>query len=66
MTGDELRQLRGRLKLSQVALAERLGVTVTTVSRWECGQRAVMEPAARLVRLLVEMERRPGRTRKRS
>jgi len=38
MTGQELRALRGRHRLTQAALARILGVTVTTVSRWECGR----------------------------
>lgn len=37
MTGDELRETRAGLGLSQAALAAKLGVQVTTVSRWERG-----------------------------
>ena len=37
--GAEIRALRNRLGLSQHALAQRLGTTVTTVYRWECGLR---------------------------
>ena len=37
---DELRARRKALGLSQVALAERLGVTATTVARWERGEMA--------------------------
>lgn len=37
MTSAELRQRRLALGLTQRALADRLRVTVTTVSRWEIG-----------------------------
>ena len=64
MTGDELRRLRRRLGLTQVQLAERLGVTSTSVARWERGERAISEPVARLVRLLGEMSGKPTRKRR--
>ena len=35
---ERIRQLRGRLGLTQVELAERLGVSFATVNRWENGQ----------------------------
>jgi len=38
MKGKELRKLRKGLGLSQAAFARILGVTVTTVSRWERGR----------------------------
>lgn len=35
MIGDELKARRAKLELSQTKLAKRLGVTSTTVARWE-------------------------------
>ena len=37
MTPKEIKELRSNLKLSQAALAERLGVARLTVLRWEAG-----------------------------
>ena len=66
MTGDELRRLRrDRLRLSQVKLAERLGTTVTTVARWERDERGISEIVARFVALLVDVEGRPARRKRR-
>jgi transcriptional regulator with XRE-family HTH domain len=66
VTGDALRRLRRRLGLTQVKLAERVGVTVTSVARWERGERPISEPAALRARLLAEAERtRPPRRRPR-
>src|SRR5690349_7405115 len=35
MTGDELRRQRGRLRLTQRGLADRVGVGLRTVTTWE-------------------------------
>lgn len=50
---DALRAYRARMGLTQAALAERWGVTVTTISRWERGDRAVIleGPIRRLMAL---------------
>ena len=53
MTGAEVRRLRRRLKLTQSALAKRIGVDVMTVSRWERGVTRVTPPVATLLRLLA-------------
>jgi len=37
MTPDEIKRARAKLKLTQQALAAKLGVTSTTVARWEAG-----------------------------
>lgn len=37
-TGNRLAQLRNEAGLSQIELAQRLGVDTTTVWRWETGQ----------------------------
>ncbi len=41
MTPTQFKKTRENLGLSQAALAERLGVTVHAVRKWEQGQRAI-------------------------
>ena len=65
MTGQELRAQRRRLGLTQRLLAERVGVTSTSVARWERGERGISEPVARLVRLLAETAASPRRRQRR-
>ena len=48
-----VRSARKRLGLTQVELAQRLGVISTTVSRWETGAAVPSEPT---LRLLVAVE----------
>lgn len=38
MTGDELRDRREKLGMSQTRLAQLLGTTQNTISRWELGE----------------------------
>ncbi|MDH5641718.1 MAG: helix-turn-helix domain-containing protein [Nitrospira sp.] len=52
MTGAQLRRIRDRLGLTQVAMAQRIGVTPNSVARWERGEMKITEPVARLVTLL--------------
>ncbi len=59
MKGDELRQVRERLGLTQKGLGEKLGVHTNTVARWERNEVGISEPAARLVRLLLKQRTRP-------
>lgn len=54
MTGRELRSIRQKLAVTQAALAEAIGVTSNTVARWERGEMAISEPAARLLEKLAE------------
>ncbi len=56
MDGDEVRWLRKRLKLTQAQLADRMGVTVTTLARWERGEVPVSGMAARFLLLLAKTE----------
>jgi transcriptional regulator with XRE-family HTH domain len=53
MTGKEIRALRRKLDWTQVALAEAIGVTSNTVARWERGEMAISEPAARLLQKIA-------------
>ena len=53
MTGVEIRALREKLGWTQVALAEAIGVTSNTVARWERGEMAISEPAARLLQKIA-------------
>ena len=59
MTKDEVKQLRAKLGLTQQELADKLGVTQTSVARWEMGMHQIEEPTARLLKLLVKMEKNP-------
>jgi DNA-binding transcriptional regulator YiaG len=49
MKANELKDRRARMGLTQVELAESLGVTWNTVARWETGQRKIPEMAVRLL-----------------
>lgn len=51
---EEIRQSRERMGWTQVQLAEKLGVSERTVIRWEAGEAAMSEPAARLLAKLEE------------
>jgi transcriptional regulator with XRE-family HTH domain len=63
MDGKELRKRRDQMKLTQVELAEELGVTSNTVARYERDELAIPEPVARLTvliqKLKAEKRRRP-------
>jgi len=56
MTGKELSKIRNRLKWTQVQLAEAVGVASNTVARWERGEMAIPEPAARLIKILAKQK----------
>lgn len=53
MTGDELKDIRHRLELTQGALSDRLGVTTRCVQRWEGSERKIPQIAVNLLRFLV-------------
>ena len=57
MTGVEIRALREKLGWTQMALAEAVGVTSNTVARWERGEMAISEPAARLLQKIAAEEK---------
>lgn len=52
MTGREVRGIRHRLGLTQAELAERVGVTRNTVTRWELGLIGIRRSAIILLRQL--------------
>jgi len=52
MIGKEFRKHRKRLGLTQVGLANRMGVTANTVARWERGEIPIRESMARLITFL--------------
>jgi len=54
MSGSAFRRLRTQLGRSQAKLAETMGVSPNTVSRWEAGSVAIPPPFAVRLRLLVE------------
>ncbi len=61
VTGRELRSIRQKLALTQAALAEAVGVTSNTMARWERGEMAISEPAARLIEKIAEERKVVGR-----
>ena len=58
MVGKELRAIRARLRLTQVELAELLGVASNTIARWERGEMAMRERRARLIQGLYAAKRK--------
>jgi transcriptional regulator with XRE-family HTH domain len=53
MTPNELRKIRQRLRWTQEKLANAVGVARNSVARWERGEMAISEPAARLIRMIA-------------
>jgi len=58
MVGKELRAIRARLRLTQVELAELVGVASNTVARWERDEMAMRERRARLIQGLYAAEKK--------
>ena len=56
----DTRKIREALGMTQEALAARLGTTVTTISRWECGRKRPVGKLmlAAIARLATEAERK--------
>ncbi len=53
MNGKELKQVRTRLGLTQVGLAELLSVTPNTVARWERDEVGIKPAMAKLIQLVA-------------
>lgn len=66
MTGDEFKQLRTRLGMTQDELGQRLGVARVTVARWEIGLRRVPELAVRLLQHVAKEVKEEQKQRKRT
>lgn len=60
MKPNEIRQVRKTLGITQRELAERIGVTLNTVGRWECGARVCNGTAATLLRQLAKEAKQPA------
>lgn len=58
MKGEELRSIRKTLGITQVQLAEKMGVVSNSVARWERDEVAISEPVARLARILAKVKGR--------
>lgn len=52
MTAQELKDIRKRLKLTQKALAEKIGASIYTVRKWEGGQLNISRMAETAIRNL--------------
>jgi DNA-binding transcriptional regulator YiaG len=61
MTGKEVRAIRQRLRLTQSELADKVGVTRNTVTRWEIGLLGIRESAARLLKRLAAESKEKAR-----
>jgi len=58
MTPAQLKALRERLGITQAKVAQRIGSSQATVSRWERGLVPLPEPASRLLDMLYREERK--------
>ncbi len=52
MTGKEIKELRKKYKLTQQALADKLGVHQVTVAEWEAGRKRPSNLAKRQLKRL--------------
>ena len=57
MNGEQLRKIRKGLHWTQAELAKKVGVTVTTLARWERNEVGISEPAARWVKMLAQRQK---------
>ena len=61
MIGEELRRIRKAMGLTQRQLAEKLGVTSTSVARMERGEQKIMQVTTLAVKYLHVMESKKRR-----
>ncbi|WP_425149991.1 helix-turn-helix transcriptional regulator [Candidatus Binatus sp.] len=54
MKAEQLQRLRKRLGWTQEELAREVGVARNSVARWERGEMAIGEPAARLIQRIAD------------
>ena len=60
---ERVKRLRQRLGLSQQQLAERLGVTLGSISRWELGKSGPIKPYLERLEALERQVERQGKDR---
>ena len=53
MNGIEIKEIREKLKLTQTDLADKIGVTLMTIYRWETGK---SKPHKTFVKAILELE----------
>lgn len=52
MDGRQFAQIRRKLNLSQAALGQILGTSVSTISKWECGKNSIIPSVIVLMNVL--------------
>jgi DNA-binding transcriptional regulator YiaG len=57
MTAADVKKIRAKLGLTPAQLAEQVGVHVVTVRKWETGLQKVGAAHAKLLRLMVTMQK---------
>ena len=65
MTGSELRRIRRRLGLTQVEMAEKLGLHPNTLARQERGEIGISVPVGRLAQVFDQSARGSKGSRRR-
>lgn len=60
MTGTQLKSLRKELGLSQEKLARRIGISKNQFWRWEHDQSPISTPAALLLEMIAEKNKKEG------
>lgn len=58
MDGKQLRKIRNKLHWTQVKLAREVGVTVTTLARWERNEVGISEPISRFIKMIGKQKGR--------
>ena len=54
MDGRQFAQIRRKLNLSQAALGQILGTSVSTISKWECGKHTIIPSVIVLMNVLAK------------